>query len=85
MKNLPQAIIFDVDGTIADTERHGHLPACNDAFSELELPINWSWEEFKKMLDIPSNANRARIALTNQGELSKHNICLLYTSPSPRD
>ena len=26
-----KAIIFDVDGTLADTEQYGHLPACNDA------------------------------------------------------
>ena len=35
-----KALIFDVDGTIADTKQHGHLPACNDAFSLLNLPIS---------------------------------------------
>ncbi len=28
-----KAIIFDVDGTLAYTERDGHLPACNEAFA----------------------------------------------------
>lgn len=58
-----KAIIFDVDGTLADTEQHGHLPACNDAFALLGYPIRWSWAEFKAMLPVPSNALRMRHAL----------------------
>lgn len=58
-----KAIIFDVDGTMADTEREGHLPACNDAFAALGFPIRWSWEAFKAMLPIPGNALRMRLAL----------------------
>jgi HAD superfamily hydrolase (TIGR01509 family) len=37
------AIIFDVDGTLADTERDGHRPAFNAAFREAGLP--WHWDE----------------------------------------
>jgi beta-phosphoglucomutase-like phosphatase (HAD superfamily) len=37
------AIIFDVDGTLADTERDGHRPAFNAAFQEAGL--NWHWDE----------------------------------------
>jgi HAD superfamily hydrolase (TIGR01509 family) len=33
-----QALIFDVDGTLADTERDGHRPAFNAAFAEAGLP-----------------------------------------------
>lgn len=29
---LPQALIFDCDGVLADTERDGHRPAFNAAF-----------------------------------------------------
>jgi len=58
-----EALIFDVDGTIADTEQEGHLPASNEAMALLEYPIQWTWEEFKQLLVIPGNANRFRNAL----------------------
>src|SRR4030065_168451 len=32
-----EALIFDVDGTLADTERDGHRVACNPAFVEAGL------------------------------------------------
>jgi phosphoglycolate phosphatase-like HAD superfamily hydrolase len=32
-----EALIFDVDGTLANTERDGHLVAFNEAFKELGL------------------------------------------------
>ena len=38
-----RAIIFDVDGTLANTERDGHRPAFNAAFAEVGLP--WHWDE----------------------------------------
>ncbi len=58
-----KALIFDVDGTIANTEHRGHLPACNEAFATLGYPIRWSWEEFKAMQPIPGNALRMRNSL----------------------
>ncbi len=61
-------VIWDVDGTIADTERHGHLPACNEAMQLLGLEESWSWPQFKEMLArVPGNANRLRHALSRQG------------------
>ncbi len=38
-----QALIFDVDGTLAETERDGHRVAFNRAFAELGL--GWEWDE----------------------------------------
>ena len=38
-----RALIFDVDGTLADTERDGHRPAFNAAFREAGL--DWHWDE----------------------------------------
>jgi HAD superfamily hydrolase (TIGR01509 family) len=58
-----EALIFDVDGTIADTEQEGHLPASNEAMALLGYPIQWTWEEFKQLLVIPGNGNRFRNAL----------------------
>ena len=54
----PKAIIFDVDGTIANSERWGHLPACNEAFKLLGLALEWDWPTFKQLLRIPGNVNR---------------------------
>ena len=36
-----RAVIFDVDGTLADTERDGHRVAFNTAFHEAGL--DWEW------------------------------------------
>jgi beta-phosphoglucomutase-like phosphatase (HAD superfamily) len=38
-----EALIFDVDGTLADTERDGHRVAFNAAFREAGL--DWHWDE----------------------------------------
>src|SRR5918996_1619533 len=65
-----RALMFDVDGTLADTEREGHLAACNAAFAERGLPIRWSWDEYRELLRIPGNKNRMRLALTQLGTLS---------------
>lgn len=63
-----KAIIFDVDGTMADTEQFGHLPACNDAMKELGLNIHWTWDSFLPLLlKIQGNANRLTYVLQEKG------------------
>ncbi|MBI3525406.1 MAG: HAD family hydrolase [Betaproteobacteria bacterium] len=54
------AIIFDVDGTLADTERDGHRPAFNAAFAEAGLP--WQWDEalYGKLLAVTGGKERIR-------------------------
>jgi beta-phosphoglucomutase-like phosphatase (HAD superfamily) len=44
------AVIFDVDGTLADTERDGHRPAFKKAFSADDLDITWGIEEYGRIL-----------------------------------
>jgi len=70
----PEAIIFDVDGTIANSERWGHLPACNEAFKILSLPLEWDWPTFKQLLAIPGNANRLRYELTRMNDYSETDV-----------
>ena len=55
-----EAIIFDVDGTLAETERHGHRVAFNAAFEELQL--GWHWDEtlYGKLLAVPGGKARLR-------------------------
>ena len=57
-------LVFDCDGTLADTERFGHLPAFNQAFREFGLPVNWSEEEYGRRLAIGGGKERLASLLT---------------------
>ncbi len=54
----PIALIFDVDGTLADTERDGHRVAFNRAFAEAGLDWNWSVEQYGELLDVAGGKER---------------------------
>ncbi len=54
------AVLFDVDGTLADTERDGHRLAFNSAFKELGLNWNWDIELYGKLLQITGGKERIR-------------------------
>jgi HAD superfamily hydrolase (TIGR01509 family) len=58
------AIIFDCDGVLADTERYGHLPAFNQTFAEVGVPLNWSEEEYGRKLQIAGGKERMASELT---------------------
>ncbi len=55
-----QALIFDVDGTLADTERDGHRPAFNRAFAEAGLDWQWDVELYGKLLAVTGGKERMR-------------------------
>jgi beta-phosphoglucomutase-like phosphatase (HAD superfamily) len=55
-----KALIFDVDGTLADTERDGHRVAFNQAFEAANLDWNWSVELYGKLLAITGGKERIR-------------------------
>lgn len=55
-----QALIFDVDGTLADTERDGHRPAFNAAFSEAGLDWNWDAALYGKLLAVTGGKERMK-------------------------
>jgi HAD superfamily hydrolase (TIGR01509 family) len=57
-------LLFDCDGTLADTERFGHLPAFNQAFREFGLPVEWSAEEYGRRLLIGGGKERLASLLT---------------------
>lgn len=52
------ALIFDVDGTIAETERDGHRVAFNQAFAEAGLDWQWSVALYGKLLLVPGGKER---------------------------
>jgi HAD superfamily hydrolase (TIGR01509 family) len=53
-----RALIFDVDGTLADTERDGHRVAFNSAFAESDL--DWFWDEatYGELLQVAGGVER---------------------------
>ncbi len=55
---MVNALIFDCDGVLADTERFGHLPAFNQTFKEFGLPVQWSEEEYAEKLKIGGGKER---------------------------
>ena len=59
-------IVFDCDGVLADTERYGHLPAFNQTFKELGVPLHWSEEEYGRKLQIAGGKERMASELTSE-------------------
>lgn len=53
-----RALLIDVDGTLADTESHGHRPAYNQAFRELGLGFRWDAMLYRDLLKQPSGRER---------------------------
>ncbi|MGD8785193.1 MAG: HAD family hydrolase [Thioalkalispiraceae bacterium] len=60
-----QALLFDVDGTLADTERDGHRVAFNQAFAEAGLDWEWSVELYEKLLSVTGGKERILHYLDN--------------------
>lgn len=55
-----QALLFDVDGTLADTERDGHRPAFNAAFREFGLDWDWDVPLYGKLLAVAGGKERMK-------------------------
>jgi HAD superfamily hydrolase (TIGR01509 family) len=58
------ALIFDCDGVLADTERYGHLVAFNQMFAEFGVPARWSEKEYGERLKIGGGKERLWSLLT---------------------
>jgi HAD superfamily hydrolase (TIGR01509 family) len=54
------ALIFDVDGTLADTERDGHRVAFNQAFAEAGLDWHWDVPRYGELLAVTGGKERMR-------------------------
>ena len=58
-----KALLFDVDGTLADTERDGHRVAFNLAFREAGLDWEWDVALYGKLLAVTGGKERIRYYL----------------------
>ncbi|MEE9304287.1 MAG: HAD-IA family hydrolase [Thiotrichaceae bacterium] len=55
-----KALLFDVDGTLADTEADGHRVAFNKAFVEAGLDWNWTVEVYGQLLTVTGGKERIK-------------------------
>jgi HAD superfamily hydrolase (TIGR01509 family) len=62
-----RAVIFDVDGTLVDSERDGHRVAFNRAFEEFDLPYRWDVDLYGELLRITGGRRRIDRYMADQG------------------
>jgi beta-phosphoglucomutase-like phosphatase (HAD superfamily) len=73
---MKQAFIFDVDGTLADTERDGHRVAFNQAFAESGLDWQWDEETYGELLSVTGGKERIKyyVESRNKAEQSRDDL-----------
>jgi len=72
-----KALLFDVDGTLADTERDGHRPAFNAAFKEFGLGWDWDVALYGQLLAVTGGKERMKYYVDN--------FCPDYVKPADFD
>jgi HAD superfamily hydrolase (TIGR01509 family) len=65
-----EALLFDVDGTLADTEMT-HLMAFNHAFAELGLDWRWDVPQYRNLLSVSGGKERIRAYWTSRPDLPR--------------
>ena len=60
-------MVFVVDGTLVDSERHGHRVAFNLAFEDFGLPYRWGEHEYGDLLRVTGGRRRIEGYLADQG------------------
>jgi HAD superfamily hydrolase (TIGR01509 family) len=81
-----EALLFDVDGTLADTECDGHRIAFNKAFRKAGLNWHWSIDLYGRLLTVTGGKERIRHYIDSEsppfgpGELSDEFIARLHQS-----
>lgn len=62
-----KAVLFDVDGTLAETEEF-HRLAFNAAFARHGLAVSWSAEEYRELLRVTGGKERLRAYFDGRGQ-----------------
>jgi HAD superfamily hydrolase (TIGR01509 family) len=62
-----EAVVFDVDGTLVDSERFGHRVAFNEAFAAFDLPYSWDEEAYGHWLSFHGGVRRIDAFLEEVG------------------
>ncbi|MBW3643976.1 MAG: HAD-IA family hydrolase, partial [Actinobacteria bacterium] len=62
-----EAVILDVDGTLADSERDGHRVAFNLAFDEFGLDHQWDVETYGRLLEVTGGQRRLHAYFEAEG------------------
>lgn len=62
-----QAVVFDVDGTLVDSERDGHRVAFNATFEAHGLPYRWDVAEYGRLLAVTGGRRRIAGYLESKG------------------
>lgn len=63
-----RALLWDVDGTLAETELAGHRPAFNRAFAEEGLSWHWDVDTYLTLLRISGGRERMRTYVRDSGQ-----------------
>src|ERR1700726_2281982 len=66
VRPLP-AVIFDLDGAMADIEREGNREAFNAAFAAHALDIRWDEDDYARLLSISDERQRIATDLRRRG------------------
>lgn len=68
MTAVLKAILWDVDGTLAETERDGHRVAFNQAFEAFGLSWRWDVERYGELLRITGGRERILHDMAGRGD-----------------
>ncbi len=63
-----RALFWDVDGTLAETERDGHRVAFNRAFEAVGLPWRWDVSRYGELLSVAGGRERLIADLETRGD-----------------
>lgn len=67
-----RAVLWDVDGTLAETERDGHRVAFNRAFAALGLDWRWDAAYYGELLRVTGGRERLLADMATRGDAPVH-------------
>jgi HAD superfamily hydrolase (TIGR01509 family) len=75
-----KCLLWDVDGTLADTERDGHRVAFNIAFAEAGMERRWDVSTYGELLKVTGGKERMRFDIQRGGmpDISDDEIAALH-------